>query len=251
MQSDRERSLFFELFNGLPRQGPGDGSSTRRALRFVPELTSESRILDVGCGTGAQTLVVAANSRAHIVAIDNHVPYVNALNQKVEDANIEDRVVAYTADMQRLQFAKDSFDLIWCESAVFVMGVEAALSKWRRYLRQDGFVAFTEICWQKRNPPVECEEFWEIEYPALRHREELFSTIVSCRYELIGNFSLPSSAWWEGYYQPLQENVYLFRERYRHDQLAQDLCDQCQREIDIWHAYSEFYGYEFFIVRPE
>ena len=30
---------------------------------------------------------------------------------------------------------------------------------------------------------------------------------------------------------------------------AQELADQCQREIDIWHACSEFYGYEFCVLR--
>ena len=251
MQSDHARSLFFELFSGLPRQGPGEAPSTRRALSFIPELAFGSRILDLGCGTGAQTLVLAANSHAQIVAIDNHVPYVNVLNKKAEDSNIEDRVVAYAADMQHLTFAKDSFDLIWCESAIYVMGVQGALREWRRYLRRGGFAAFTEVCWQRPNPPAPCKEFWEIEYPAIREREELFSSIASCQYELIGNFSLSSSAWWDEYYQPLQENVYVFRERHRGDQLALDLCEQCQQEIDIWHTYSEFYGYEFFVVRSE
>jgi hypothetical protein len=40
-----------------------------------------------------------------------------------------------------------------------------------------------------------------------------------------------------------------FRERHREEPDAQELADQVRREIDVWHAYSEFYGYEFFVMR--
>ena len=30
---------------------------------------------------------------------------------------------------------------------------------------------------------------------------------------------------------------------------AQELADQCQHEIDVWQACSEFYGYEFLVLR--
>ena len=36
MTDDRTTALFFELFTGLPRQGPGDAASTRRALAIIP-----------------------------------------------------------------------------------------------------------------------------------------------------------------------------------------------------------------------
>ena len=37
MSQDRMTTLFFELFSGLPRQGPGDTASTLRALAAVPD----------------------------------------------------------------------------------------------------------------------------------------------------------------------------------------------------------------------
>ena len=57
------------------------------------------------------------------------------------------------------------------------------------------------------------------------------------------------TAWWDDYYRPLQDNVIRFRKRYPDVAEARALADQCQREIDVWRAYSEFYGYHFFVLR--
>lgn len=243
--------LFFDLFSELPRLGPGDSDSTRRALSRVPELTQRARILEIGCGTGAQTFVLAHSTPAKIFAIDCHVPYVDALNKKAADLGVADRVVAYVGDMRQLDFSNESFDLIWCEGAIYNMGVATALREWRRLLQRDGFIAFTEVCWRKPEPPKECKSFWDKEYPAIRSVDMLLTKVVRCGYEIVEHFALPESAWWDEYYRALQDSITTFRERYMDDVEAQSLCDQCQQEIDIWRAYSEFYGYEFLVLRTE
>ena len=42
------------------------------------------------------------------------------------------------ADMRDLDFADGSFDLIWCEGAIYNVGIEAGLRDWRRLLRRNG-----------------------------------------------------------------------------------------------------------------
>ena len=125
-------SLFFELFSGLPRQGPGETASTLRALALVPGVGPRTRVLDIGCGTGAQTRVLAQGSAARIVAIDNHPPFVDLLNREALRLGVADRLEARVADMGRLDFADSSFDLIWCEGAIYNLGFEAGFHDWRR-----------------------------------------------------------------------------------------------------------------------
>ncbi len=249
MMADRMTTLFFELFSGLPRQGPGAAASTLRALALVPDVGPWTRVLDVGCGTGAQTRVLAQGSPARIVAVDSHPPFVDVVKREALRLGVAHRVDARVADMRRLEFADDSFELMWCEGAIYNIGFEAGLRDWRRLLVSDGHIALTEVCWRQPDPPAECRTFWNQEYPAIRDTSSLLRAIDECGYETVGHFPLPPSAWWDDYYRPLQDNVTAFRKRYHDVPDAQELADQCQREIDVWRSYSEFYGYEFFVLR--
>ena len=107
----------------------------------------------------------------------------------------------------------------------------------------------TEVCWSKPDPPAECAEFWAREYPAIRDPATLLTIIETLRIRHVGHFPLPASAWWDDYYAPLERHIVEFRGRHRAEADAQELADQIQREIDIWHAYSAFYHYEFFVMR--
>ena len=83
----------------------------------------------------------------------------------------------------------------------------------------------------------------------MRDTATLLEAIDGCGYETVGHLPLPASAWWDDYYRPLQDNVIRFRKRYPDVPEARALADQCQREIDVWRGYSEFYGYHFFVLR--
>jgi SAM-dependent methyltransferase len=246
---DRMTTLFFEMFGGLPRQGPGDAASTLRALALVPGIGPETRVLDVGCGTGLHTRVLVQNSPVRVTAVDNHPPFVEELNRQARRLGLTDRLEARVGDMRQLDFAPASYDLIWSEGAIYIMGFEAGLRDWRRLLVPGGHVAVTEVCWTKPDPPPDCAAFWTEEYPAIRDASALVAAIGGCGYETLGHFTLPPSSWWLDFYHPLQQNVMAFRERHPEEPDALALADQIQREIDVWHAYSEFYSYEFFVMR--
>jgi SAM-dependent methyltransferase len=125
------------------------------------------------------------------------LPFVEELNRKALNLGLAHRLEARVADMRQLDFAPASFDLIWCEGAIYIIGFEAGLREWRRLLVPGGHMAVTEVCWTKPNPPPACAEFWAREYPAISDKAALLAIIRDCGYELEEHFALPRSSWWD------------------------------------------------------
>jgi SAM-dependent methyltransferase len=248
-EQERLTSLFFELFTGLPRQGPGDDASTLKALALIPDIRPGTRVLDLGCGTGRPARVLAASESIHILGIDNHPPYIDTANQEALESGLDQRLAFRVGDIRQLELPEQGFDVVWCEGAIYIVGFETGLTEWRRLLRPAGHLVVSEACWMRPNPPSECAAFWAAEYPAIRPVETLLGVVDACGWETVAHFSLPPASWWTDYYGPLQRNLTQFRSRHDREPDAQELAGQVQREIDMWSRYSEYYSYEFIVMR--
>ena len=82
-QSPRFWPLFFELYESLPRQGPGNRECAARALALCGSLLDEPRVLDLGCGVGGQTFYLAELTSGLITAVDSHAPSIERLQSAV------------------------------------------------------------------------------------------------------------------------------------------------------------------------
>lgn len=244
-----QMDLFYELFSGLPRQGPGDSASTLRALSMVPPLGPDDRVLDLGCGTGAQTLVLARHCKARILAIDDHAPFIEELFRNTQAGGLSLRVEARVADMKQLDLPDEQFELLWSEGALFVTGFEAGLQLFRRLLKPGGHFAATEATWLTDRAPPECRAFWQRVYPAISDVAGNLEAIRRSGYSPVGHFVLPASAWLNEYYAPLERNLAQFRLRYAGNAEATGLADHLAEEIDMFKKHHEHYGYVFYVMR--
>lgn len=175
-------TLFFEMFTGLPRQGPGDAASTLRALSLVPGIGRIHVCSIPAAGRGSRRACLR-KTPVRIVAIDNHQPYVEELNRQAQVLGIAERLQGHVTHMHALEFPPGSFDLLWCEGSIYVVGFETALRDWYTLLAPGGHIALTEVCWRKSDPPAQCAAFWAQEYPAIRD--------VPARLGAIGRVRLP------------------------------------------------------------
>jgi ubiquinone/menaquinone biosynthesis C-methylase UbiE len=241
--------VFFEVQRGLPRQGPGSDDSTIYALKLCSELPDNPTVLDIGCGPGMQTVALAKACSGRIIATDTCDEYLDELRQRVRQASLSDRVEVKNADMVELGLPEESIDLIWCEGAAYIMGVSAALQAWRPLLRDEGYLAFTELVWLEANPVATVAEFFRDEYPAMTSTEAIKEKVREGGYELVGDFTLPDSAWWIDYYAPLEAKLPSLRQKYVGDEEALSVIATTEAEIDMRRRFCQSYGYHFFIVR--
>ena len=247
--TQRQWEIFFEVHSGLPREGPGDAQSTRRAFACISGLPTRPRVLDVGCGPGAQTLELARLCAGPIVAVDNHAPFLEALRHRAAQSGLADRIQTRQADMGQLPFAPGSFDLIWAEGSIFIIGFAAGLAAWRPLLAEGGWLAVTEACWLKQEIPPEVSTFWNEAYPAIRGIPENQAMVREAGYELLESFVLPDSAWWEDYYTPIERKLPDLEARYAGDRPAAEVLEMHRQEIAMFRGHSDCYGYVFFIAR--
>ena len=243
--------VFFEIHDDIPRGGPGSFASTRRAFLLLTACPKNPDILDIGCGPGMQTLHLAKLSEGRVMAVDNHQPFLKRLRAAVKAGGLEERITVMNGDMLALDFEPGSFDVIWAEGSIYVMGFKKGLSTWKPLLKNPGFLAVTEVSWLKPNPPEVLRSFWAKEYPAMQDVEANLNVIRRAGYRPVDHFTLPESDWWDYYYTPIQEKLPIIRKKYRDHSDALAVVDMESREIDFYIKYSDYYGYVFYVMKTE
>jgi ubiquinone/menaquinone biosynthesis C-methylase UbiE len=243
-------TLISSMFEELPRQGPGADESTAHARSFIPHDFKEGKILDIGCGSGMQTLALARLfPGCMITASDIHQPFLNDLALRAKNAGLERRIVTHRVSMDNLPFDEASFDIIWSEGSVFVMGLSPALRYWKRFLKPDGYLVVSDCAWFTDSPSDECRTFFAEICPDMKSESGNEEIIRSAGYTVMSSFRLPDAGWWDHYYSPLSERMILLREKYKDNDDALTIIRGLEKEMDIHRKYSKEYGYVFFVLK--
>lgn len=242
-----EMQYFYELFRDLPRQGPGCREATLRALSYLKDLPPKPRVLDIGCGSGMQTQILAEELKTKITAIDNHRPLLDHLDRAAarKGLDIETREMS----MIDMPFEAQSFDLLWAEGSIFIIGLARGLRDFRTYHKPGGYLAFTEMCWLVSEPPADAKAYLDQVYPDIKTLDEARRMAAESGYSIIESFNLPESAWWDDYYTPMLGRIKELEIKNAGVGEAQAVYGACKTEIEMFRKYSKSYGYAFFILR--
>lgn len=200
---------------------------TRKAFQMLPKL-ERPRILDVGCGSGVPTIELARLSHGEITGIDTDELLLDRLSAKIEEEGLSHRVKVKKCSLFEMDFPEGSFDVVWAEGSIAVIGFERGLREWRRLLRAEGFLVVHDD-----NMSV----------------SEKLEKIPDCGYKLVNHFSLLEDAWWTEYYEPLQIQIRELSVKYKDDPEALEMLRQPQSEIDAVKKDPKRYSSVFYMMQ--
>ncbi|MDR1149140.1 MAG: class I SAM-dependent methyltransferase [Spirochaetaceae bacterium] len=240
-------ALINEYFSGLERQGPGSPEATIRALSFIPNLSDESKIADLGCGTGGQTMVLAKNTPGTITALDLFPGSIDKLNINAEKFGLQNRVKGIVGSMDHLPFQNDEFDLIWSEGAIANIGFEKGLNYWKRFLKKGGFLSVTYESWFTDERPAEIEKFWVDAVPEIGTIGHNISIMQKTGYVPVAAFTLPENCWLDTYFIPQKVRQEEFLKKYAGNKTAESFIAYLRHEAELYSKYKQYYGYVFYI----
>ncbi len=239
--------LICEYFTHVERQGPGSPEVTLKALSFVESLTPESRIADIGCGTGGQTMVLAAHTSGQITGIDLFPQFIDLFNANARKTKVQNRVKGTIGSMDNLAFQNEELDLIWSEGAIYNIGFERGLNEWRKFLKTGGYIAVSEVSWFTDERPGEIEDFWMDAYPEIDTIPKKVAQMQNAGYIPVATFILPDNCWTEHFYAPQEAADEIFLKKYAGNKTAEEFIANQRHEKQLYHKYKAFYGYVFYI----
>jgi len=200
---------------------------TRKAFHMLPKL-DKPRILDVGCGSGVPTMELARLSNGQIIGLDVNQPLLDRLMSKVEKAGLSDRVKTLKCSMFDMDFPDGSFDIIWAEGSLWVIGFQRGLKEWQRFLKPNEFL---------------------VVHDEVGNITEKIEQISSCGYDLLEYFTLHEDTWWIEYYAPLEKRINEIRAKHADAPESLVALDNDQQEIDMFKKSPGRYSSVFFIMK--
>ncbi len=240
-----------DFYSHAVRQGPGDDRDTMRALSFVRLPDGPASVLDLGCGTGKQTVRLAKSIRGTIIALDLYSEFLEILNENMAGKNFLSRIDTVRGSMFELPFQDESFDLIWSEGAIYIMGFTNGVKRMRRFLRNDGYLVVSEISWLRRDIPREIRDYWEGAYPEIKHISGNIEIMEKNGYAPAGFFVLDEKGWLDNYYLRLLKHEKAYRRKYPLEKDVDEIFHEIHTECQFYMRYKDYYGYVFYIMKKD
>ena len=111
-----ELRLLADLHKDNARQGPGGDRETRRAIELAGiDGGRPLKIADIGCGTGASTLLLAEELNAEFIAVDFLPEFLDRLRSRARVMEVDNRISTVTCSMDALPFEDEDFDVVWSD----------------------------------------------------------------------------------------------------------------------------------------
>ncbi len=147
LNSEYEQQYKQEVIDFFNSRTTYDNDYTiRRALPLLELVTlqNKQKVLDLATGTGIIAIAAAQIvGEGKVIGVDFSSGMIAQAQKKIDELNLQN-LELIEADAEYIDFDDESFDIIFCSTAiVYFRDIPAALSKWYRFLKKGGVVAFS------------------------------------------------------------------------------------------------------------
>ena len=198
------------------------------AFQMLPKINTP-RILDVGCGSGIPTILLAKISNGEIIGIDTNQHLLDRLEKKAEELGLSNRVLTKKCSLFDLDFHDETFDIIWAEGSINIIGFEIALKKWSFFLKPKGFL---------------------VVHDGVKVLSKKLKKIHEFGYELFNQFVLPDDAWWIDYFEPLERLIKEQRKKAKSTE-SLSIIESYQNEVNIFKKNPKEHVSAFYIFQKD
>jgi SAM-dependent methyltransferase len=151
--------LDLEAYLGGAFLHPGGVRATQAMFERL-QIAPGRRVLEIGCGTGATTALVARQTGVSIVAIDRSPRMLATAQRRHRQNGTQSPVDLVRVDLNReFPFTNATFDAVFAESVIALLDdVEAVANECSRVLIPGGKLAFNERIWKPGVPQALVDE---------------------------------------------------------------------------------------------
>ena len=132
---------------GMEGAHPGGMPLTVELLKKL-HIDSNTRLLDVGCGTGQTSAFIAKNYYCDVTAVDINSQMLKKSHERFNKHNLNIHLIQ--ADAEDLPFETQSFDILLSESVTAFSNIKRAIREYYRVLKHFGTLIAIEIASETR-----------------------------------------------------------------------------------------------------
>ena len=155
--------------------------------------------------------MLAKLSGGKITGIDIDQHLLDRLDKRIEEEEFSNQVVTKKCSLNDVDFPNETFDIVWAEGSIWIIGFKKGLEEWRRLLKPKGFL---------------------VVHDSVKTVLNELDMLSSLGYELINHFELPEDAWLKEYGMPLERLIKEQRKRAK-DSETRKMLDRYQNEVNM------------------
>ena len=153
-RAGEEEISYFQFQSEVGHTKHIGGLGATEELLKLCRIKKGHHVLEVGCGVGITSALLAKKYGCTVVGIDLSKGMIKRAKERAKEEKVEDKTEFIVADAQKLPFKANTFDAVICESVnAFIPQKQKAVKEYARVAKPGGWVGLNEACWIKEPDP--------------------------------------------------------------------------------------------------